>query len=1684
MKRKMKIKKLMILFLSVVMTLSLSTAVFATEDTGNSNQGTTNVPQAVDDNAVAKIGDKGFETLAEAVSFAQTSQESKTITLLQNIYLEETVKILADTNVTLDLNGKQITVLQTNGRSLYAIDNHGTLTVQDSSEGASGCITARGVENFGTMYMESGTIASCDSNGGGSAVWNEGKFEMTGGTLKFTGTKNGNSAGAPFTSATASATANITGGNLESPYTAIFVNAGNVTMKNITLSTVTDYWMAVKVAGGEAELNNVTINAQNGGCLENAGGTVTLKECTFTQDNVGNPAHNSSAVAVSNGGVVNVESGTYKAGGFGAYVYNSGGTININGGSFEAPTVLKADDSTVGSTINVYSGDFTGNYSIGNSSTLAIYGGIFSENPNDYCVDGYTAEELADGGYGTAVAYVTAEDGTETNYGDIRNAIAGLKANEKITLLADITNEDYSSVIDFKLPVGAVLDGNGKKIEGNVAVYVNAGGGTVKNVNFKNIHNEEDKLSAVYASGLTGKLTITDCEFDTCDWDAIQTTPQAGAVIDIENNTFRNTGDQGINTRRYVHVQSSYNTDFTVTVTKNKFYDGDKLLETALEVYYPTNIEKIKLDSNYAEDPMNSCILINNDNTQRPDLALPFMDKEMQNPVMPEAAIVVSKYNYFYYPKLADAISAVTENKATTITLLGDVSADDVITIPENKQITINLNGKEWNGNIVNNGTLSFSGTSESVSGKITNNGTLTMNVDAATKYAVENKGAVNITGGATYDLKNFTGNGSITITGGTFTTKPEDNLLAEWYIANALDDGTGRYKVAKMSVDQAKENGAVASGSQSGSPYYTSVSAAVEANNNSAYIQKDVDENISATRPDTKYYGKLYANGYHLTGSMDIVSNYADESKRYFELHADKDGTIELSSVRYNGDLRAYDGSVVLNSVEAPSIRVATYSTPAELTIKKGTVEGTVDVAASGMLNIEGGKYGGDLQIHVYYKKNETEPSYTSTLKITGGTFSSDEVKIVYTNHPDGTRDKTAPLSDYVPAGYKVIDNEDGTYTVKKEGTAEISVSQDGLVYSPNLDITQNISSSSNNTGVTPTYEYKKQDADDRTYTTEAPKTVGKYTVKVTFAATENYTEAVATADFEIAKADPEISVNAVENKKYGDDPFGLMVNKPEEVTVVTYESSDKKVATVDENGKVTIIGAGTATITVTISSSTNYNGGTETVTINVAKAAGIASVSMEGWTYGETAKLPKPASDTNGTENATYLYKVKDAEDSTYTSEVPTEAGTYTVKATFEATENYKAVEATANFTIAKADPGISVNTVEDKKYGDGAFDLTVNKPEEVTVVTYKSSDEKVATVDKTGRVTIVGAGEVKITVSTGESKNYQESSATVSFKVEKKNGTLTVTKTEYSVTYGADDFTIGVDAEDKNSDITYTSDNTAVATVDENGKVHIAGAGTATITVTLSGSANYNGDIKTVTINVAQADKPANTPEDISIAASDAAENLSDVTLPDGWSWKDGTTELIPGGKVEATAVYTGEDAGNYAKTEATVQISKMPEIVIDATDDVYVIGTDTEAVVKCTGALSELKNVEVDGTVVDASNYELESGSTILTFNKEYMDTLTVGEHTVTMNYTVGSADTIILVKKPDTEEQPGNGQINGDQNGGTTDVKENSASQAAQTGEDSHITWYFILMLAAAMGIVAVVISRKKNLYRK
>ena len=79
------------------------------------------------------------------------------------------------------------------------------------------------------------------------------------------------------------------------------------------------------------------------------------------------------------------------------------------------------------------------------------------------------------------------------------------------------------------------------------------------------------------------------------------------------------------------------------------------------------------------------------------------------------------------------------------------------------------------------------------------------------------------------------------------------------------------------------------------------------------------------------------------------------------------------------------------------------------------------------------------------------------------------------------------------------------------------------------------------------------------------------------------------------------------------------------------------------------------------------------------------------------------------------------------------------------------------------------------------------------------------------------------------------------------------------------------------------------------------------------------------------------------------------------------------------------------------------------IIDGDGQTYIKGSNEDIVIKCNGALEEFNGIEIDnGNPVDPSNYEVESGSTILTLKSSFLEASSVGEHTITFNYKDGGS----------------------------------------------------------------------------
>lgn len=148
------------------------------------------------------------------------------------------------------------------------------------------------------------------------------------------------------------------------------------------------------------------------------------------------------------------------------------------------------------------------------------------------------------------------------------------------------------------------------------------------------------------------------------------------------------------------------------------------------------------------------------------------------------------------------------------------------------------------------------------------------------------------------------------------------------------------------------------------------------------------------------------------------------------------------------------------------------------------------------------------------------------------------------------------------------------------------------------------------------------------------------------------------------------------------------------------------------------------------------------------------ITSLTIEGWTYGENAKTPI-ATATFGTPSFTYSTE----ETGEYEATVPSNAGTYYVKATVAESDEYKSAEKVTSFTIAKANDFIGALTApEEPIYCGEALPTSFGKvkAKSGTTLTYKYSKDGTTYVDAIAASEVV-AGKYYAKAYSAGNKNY---------------------------------------------------------------------------------------------------------------------------------------------------------------------------------------------------------------------------------------------------------------------------------------------------------------------------------------
>ena len=469
----------------------------------------------------------------------------------------------------------------------------------------------------------------------------------------------------------------------------------------------------------------------------------------------------------------------------------------------------------------------------------------------------------------------------------------------------------------------------------------------------------------------------------------------------------------------------------------------------------------------------------------------------------------------------------------------------------------------------------------------------------------------------------------------------------------------------------------------------------------------------------------------------------------------------------------------------------------------------------------------------------------------------------------------------------------------------------------------------------------------------TGLPKEKGTYTITMTVDGTNNYEAASETATITIGEPTIEFDMERSYSFSYIGKAVTLTgvkatLNGTTDLTgKITYSYSTQG-SSVQRSGLPTDVG--TYTVTATVPKTSTYAEASETCTVTISQAA--ATITLPATkTVAYTGKVidaPATAVFNKGAKFETdcsslihYYYRIKGSSDS-YNSGLPSNTGTYTIRAEIEDSVNYSGQTVTGEVTISASAATITMPTKTSYTYTGKPLDYTATAAmgsQAITGILYQYKASGAAdSAYVSGLPTKVGTYVIQAALASNQNYTCDPKTATVTITQAKPTVTLTDKAQTYNgkpvemeakVKLLADDaYTVTPTYSYKlasKSDASYTTINashpfpTNAGTYTIKAEIKVAGGQyeTATETATLTinpieldltwavdceDGCMHDGKVHTATPTIVSTGK-----------ILDADKGKLSVTAPDGSQTKAGTYSV--------KAVFIGDAAANYAATSST-------------------------------------------------------------------------------------------------------------------------------------------------------------------
>lgn len=252
----------------------------------------------------------------------------------------------------------------------------------------------------------------------------------------------------------------------------------------------------------------------------------------------------------------------------------------------------------------------------------------------------------------------------------------------------------------------------------------------------------------------------------------------------------------------------------------------------------------------------------------------------------------------------------------------------------------------------------------------------------------------------------------------------------------------------------------------------------------------------------------------------------------------------------------------------------------------------------------------------------------------------------------------------------------------------------------------------------------------------------------------------------------------------------------------MVSWSSSEESVATIDEDGKLTLVAAGKTTITATYAGNATYASSTGTYNLTVTDSRTVAGLEFETTSQTINVGQMHGAFALSNPNSLTVSYSSDDTSVATVIASTGVVTGiaegSTIIRATFEGNDDYKAGSASYTLTVHQNEAGETVGP-----NNTPARYVKVTSSEEITngnyLIVYE--DEGIAF---NGGLETLDAGRNKITVTiANNSITATETNMAAEFTIDVTNGTLKSASGKY---IGVSANTNGLGASDEST--TYTN------------------------------------------------------------------------------------------------------------------------------------------------------------------------------------------------------------------------------------------------------------------------------------